>query len=229
MLKVWAALGLSMIAASILCGMAMPAPNPPLPGSGAGGPGDLAAVDSLIWTTDMPAERPWRFLVVHHSATVGGTLESIDRGHADRGFANGIGYHFLINNGRSAGTADGEIAPTPRWREQIAGAHCKVTEHPEFNTEGIGICLIGDFDLNVPTPAQMTSLEILIQRLQRRYGIPLERVIAHGELKNTQCPGRRFPLETLIMDLRQMYLKTRILTPSPVPMADTRRSKETAG
>jgi len=82
-----------------------------------------------------------------------------------------------------------------------------VRDHPEFNTEGIGICLIGNFDQHEPTPGQMAALEMLVLALRERHRIALEDILGHGELKNTRCPGRLFPMETFLMDLRQGHLK----------------------
>lgn len=64
--------------------------------------------------------------------------------------------------------------------------------HPEYNDVGIGICLVGNFNERHPSGAQMESLGRLIRYLMDRYGIPLGHVYGHGQLKPTDCPGRRF-------------------------------------
>jgi hypothetical protein len=209
MIRVWLALAGAMTVTMVVGLAAMPTPGPAPPASGP--PVDAAALEAIIWPRDMVPTKPWRYIVIHHSATNAGTLEAFDQGHRDRGFEHGVGYHFIINNGRSEGTGDGQILPTPRWLGQLDGAHTKVLDHPEFNTEGIGICLVGNFDQYAPSPAQMTSLQMLVMALRDRYDIPLERIVGHGELKNTRCPGRLFPLEAFLMDLRQAYLKSRVL------------------
>jgi hypothetical protein len=207
MIKVWAILGLSMGVAA-LAGLAVfPKTEPPAEKG-------LASVEAVIWPKGIAHTRPWRFIVFHHSATPSGTLESIDQSHRDRGFQE-VGYHFLINNGRSAGTVDGDIIPTPRWTEQLPGAHTSVANHPEFNAEGIGICLIGNFDRQPPTAAQMTSLQMLVLTLRDRCNIPLERILGHCDVKNTRCPGRLFPMEAFLMDLRTAYVKYRLMAPGP--------------
>jgi hypothetical protein len=211
-LRVWALLALAMAATTLIGWAALPRAGSPTV-SGRAPAADRAAIEAIAWPKEMTPGRTWRFIVIHHSATPSGTMESIDQGHRDRGFSNGAGYHFLINNGRAEGTADGQVTPTSRWLEQLDGAHTKVREHPELNTEGIGICLIGNFDQEPPTPAQMASLEMLVLALRDRYDIPLERILGHGELKNTRCPGRLFPLEAFLMEVRQSYLKTRLQGP----------------
>jgi hypothetical protein len=165
-----------------------------------------ALLESLIRTDDLTPVRNWKYLVIHHSATRSATLEAIERWHRETLHTDDAGYHFVINNGRAEGTRDGEITPTTRWLEQRAGAHCHVAGRPEFNEQGIGICLVGHFNREQPTAAQMASLEALTAALADRYHIPLEHVVGHGELKNTECPGTLFPMRTFLWELRQTML-----------------------
>lgn len=143
------------------------------------------------------APRPWRSIVIHHTATKTGSVESIDQAHRRKrdGRGNlwlGIGYHFVIGNGQ--GMRDGEIAPTFRWARQLHGAHAGSTEH---NETGIGIVLVGNFEQAKPTAAQWAAVQRLTRHLTSRYEIPAERIVGHGELKATACPGRYFPLADL--------------------------------
>jgi N-acetyl-anhydromuramyl-L-alanine amidase AmpD len=208
MIKVWVILGAAMTVAALAGTTMLPREDTPAAGTA------LPNLDGIIWPKGMAHVRPWRFIIIHHSATPAATVEAIAQTHRGRGFQD-VGYHFIVNNGRAAGTSDGEITPTARWLEQLPGAHTSVADHPEFNAEGIGICLVGNFDLKPPTPIQMTSLQLLVLALRDRCNIPLERVIGHGELKETHCPGRFFPMETFLMDLRTGYVKHRLLAPPP--------------
>lgn len=169
-----------------------------------------ASLESLIRTDDLAPVRNWQHIVIHHSATRSATLEAINRWHRETLHTDDAGYHFVINNGRATGTRDGEILATTRWLEQRAGAHCLVARHPEFNEQGIGICLVGHFNREQPTAAQMASIEALVAALAARYHIPLERVVGHGELKNTECPGTLFPMRTFLWELRQTMLAERL-------------------
>jgi len=206
MFRVWGLLAAAMIVAALACcwaqALMVGKPTPPkgevLP--------DTSAIRALVWPDDMAPNRVWQYIVIHHTATPSATLKAIERNHVGQGF-EGVGYHFVINNGRAPGTADGEITPTDRWFEQRAGAHAKVSHHPEFNREGIGICLVGNFEETSPTVAQMVNLQMLVMALRDRYGMGVDRIVGHSELKNTKCPGRLFPLETFLMDLREAHLK----------------------
>ena len=133
----------------------------------------------------------WSYIVIHHSDTEKGNARMIDRIHRKRGFTNGLGYHFLIDNG-TLGRGDGEIEVGPRWTKQIDGAHCDAAN---MNHQGIGICLVGDFTKKGPSSAQMESLVSLVEQLRSSYGIPLSHVLRHKDVpgKRTACPGDDFP------------------------------------
>jgi N-acetyl-anhydromuramyl-L-alanine amidase AmpD len=214
-IKVWVLLACSVAIAVVGCRYALPRDDTPgtTPVAVAR---DLNDIRNIVVPSDPAAARPWRFIIIHHSATTSGTVESITAGHLDREFDD-IGYHFVINNGRSAGTRNGEVTATGRWINQRAGAHTKVTGHEEFNTEGIGICLVGNFEQEAPTPEQMTALTMLVLALREQYNIPIDRIAGHRDLKQTLCPGRHFPMDRFLLDLHQAYLKG--LTP-PKPLAE---------
>jgi hypothetical protein len=132
--------------------------------------------------------------VLHHTATEKGSVEDIHESHLQRKDAGGnhwlgIGYHFVIGNGKGMG--DGVIEPTFRWREQLQGAHAGVAD---YNDLGIGIVLIGNFNEHPPTAAQLAAVKQLVATLKAAYGINSEDVVGHGDVKATECPGRYFPL-----------------------------------
>ena len=162
---------------------------------------EKSRADSLIRLVAHQEEaresRGWKYIVLHHSATASGSVESIHAAHRRRRDANGqpwlgIGYHFVIGNGDGMG--DGEVAATFRWRQQIDGAHAGVAE---FNQLGVGVCLIGNFEDGSPTSAQLASAKRLIHALQAEYGIDDDRILAHRDLKPTACPGEQFSLRVL--------------------------------
>ncbi len=153
------------------------------------------------WKPDAPP-REWNYIVLHHTASHTGSVEQIHDQHLDRGW-EGIGYHFVIGNGEGMG--DGEIEATFRWREQMHGAHAGKAD---YNQHGIGIVLIGNFEEESPSSAQLESVTRLVATLKREYGISTENVIPHRDVKATACPGKNFPmadvaavqLETLLSD-----------------------------
>lgn len=137
-----------------------------------------------------PSHR-WTYIVVHHTATDEGTAYSIDQLHHKRGFWNGLGYHFLIDNGTD-GMEDGQIQVGPRWVKQMDGAHANADG---MNQKGIGIALVGNFSERNVSVKELDSLVFLVKTLQKYYHIPSSRVIGHRNVKGkkTECPGTRFP------------------------------------
>ena len=134
-------------------------------------------------------ERKWRYIVIHHSATEVGSAARFDREHRARiDHVYGLGYHFVIGNGR--GTADGAVEVGPRWKGQRAGAHAGVQK---YNSLGIGICLVGNFEKSVPTKKQREALAKLLQFLMKRFGVRPADVKRHSDIVQTKCPGKRFP------------------------------------
>lgn len=144
--------------------------------------------------------RRWTHIVIHHTATHDGNAFSIDKMHHHRGFDNGLGYHFLIDNGTD-GKANGQIEVGPRWVKQMHGAHANANN---MNEKGIGVALVGNFSESSVANNQLNSLIFLVNTLQDYYHIPSNRVIRHGDVpgKNTECPGTRFPWASFKQNLQ---------------------------
>lgn len=143
----------------------------------------------------------WQYLVLHHSGGDQGSVESLDALHRLRRdqFGNpwaGIGYHFVIGNGQ--GMIDGRVAATFRWQQQLHGAHARSRRH---NRLGLGICLIGDFEEQPPTPRQLSSTQKLLELLLTRLDISRHNILRHSDIAATRCPGRLLPFEELIDSL----------------------------
>ncbi len=111
-------------------------------------------------------------LIIHCSATPNGRnhdASEIHQWHLDRGW-DGIGYHWVI-------TVDGKLqAGRPEYWN---GSHAK-----GFNSNSIGVCLIGTDDFN---DVQWKILENLV--LEKMIQYPDIKVIGHNEISNKTCPG----------------------------------------
>lgn len=110
---------------------------------------------------------------------------------------NGLAYHFVIGNGNASG--NGEIEIGSRWTKQINGGH---VASDYLNNIAIGICLVGDFDRDQPTQAQMDATKELTDYLRNRFGKTKGKraaVRGHKEInpRPTTCPGKRFSLPWL--------------------------------
>ena len=139
-----------------------------------------------------PVQRArWKFVIVHNSGTRQGNARAFDYYHRRvRRMRNGMAYHFVIGNGTSS--RNGGIEIGDRWRRQINGGHV----HSDYmNNIGLGICLVGDFNRDQPTRAQLEATDELIRYLRDRCGSLAVR--PHREVNpprwSTDCPGDAFP------------------------------------
>jgi len=139
---------------------------------------------------DTPLGRRWKYIVLHHSATDSGSAAVFDRYAKQKLGWRGVGYDFVIGNGK--GCPDGMVETTFRWEQQTDGAHAGVAE---YNKYGIGICLVGNFERSYATHRQVDSLVALVNYLQGRCEIPTHHIYGHRHVrpKGTLCPGRNFP------------------------------------
>lgn len=141
-----------------------------------------------IWGMQPTIQR----IVIHCSATPSGkrlgkpgvsAAQVIDGWHKARGFARHpsavkafnptlpcIGYHYIID-------LDGTVE-TGRGNDEI-GAHVV-----GFNTDSLGICLVGGAEREAQyTPAQWSALRVLVQRLRSRYNRALEATLQSVDVK----------------------------------------------
>ena len=136
----------------------------------------------------------WKYIVVHNSGTREGNARVFDIYHRRvRHMQNGLAYHFVIGDGHGSG--DGQIEIGDRWRRQINGGH---VASDYLNDIALGICLVGDFNRDQPTKAQVGALEELVAYLRNRVGKSQGHqaiVHAHKEInpRPTDCPGDHFP------------------------------------
>lgn len=130
----------------------------------------------------------WSRITVHHSAistsVIGGSdlgstahhLRTIQRNQMKSEGMGDIGYHFLISP--SGAVYEGRSL---RWRGAHAGGR--------NNVANLGICLLGNFDVERPSALAVQALAQLVDQLRSRYGIQRSAVYGHKELKGTVCPG----------------------------------------
>src|ERR1700755_3361313 len=106
-----------------------------------------------------------KWLVVHHEAppqiVSGDRFNIVDAYHRSLGW-NGIGYQYFIE--KSGQVKQGR-------QDNADGAHTK-----GHNQDSLGICLAGNFDLEMPTQAQVSSLTALCKQKMAQYAIPIAKV-----------------------------------------------------
>jgi hypothetical protein len=127
-----------------------------------------------------------RRITVHHEghtpvyfsdgASTAERLRQIQSAHMNQRGWGDIGYHYVIDR-------SGRI-----WEArpiQYQGAH--VASNNENN---LGIMVLGNFDKQQPTDAQMATLRQALIRFRKTYNVPVSRVYTHQEITPTACPGR---------------------------------------
>ncbi len=119
-------------------------------------------------------------IAVHHSAASPNIpVEAIARYHVEHNKWPGIGYHFYVG-------PDGTIYQTNRLTTMSNHVYMN-------NAYTVGVCVAGNFQETLPTPAQLQATAHLIAWLTRLLNIPLEHVKGHREFphneSHTTCPG----------------------------------------
>jgi hypothetical protein len=124
-----------------------------------------------------------KVIIVHHSGgiesdplfdTSNQTFEIIRDYHVSLGWGD-IGYNWLIEK-------SGKICKGRD--EDIDGAHTI-----GMNNQSIGICLVGNFDLTLPTKEQEESLKIVYQDLITRYPNLKDQIFPHRKYSTKTCYG----------------------------------------
>lgn len=127
-----------------------------------------------------------RRVTIHHTAMdasgldtqaeVGNMLDRIRKEHLRRDSrVVDIGYHYIIDPagriwaGRDVG---------------LQGAHVK-----DQNEHNLGICLMGNFEVSRPTPAQVQALTTFVPAQMRRFNVHSNQLYTHRELGTSACPG----------------------------------------
>jgi peptidoglycan hydrolase-like amidase len=137
-----------------------------------------------------------KLLVVHHTAVqvTGDTRSGAERVRAlyqyhsiNRGWGD-IGYNYVVDE-------KGQIYEGKEGGPYIVAGHAFCN-----NVGTIGVALLGNFEVEQPTQAQMQSLQWLLGTLAKSYNIDLTKnttfhgkthppIIGHRDLLDTDCPG----------------------------------------
>lgn len=121
-------------------------------------------------------------IIVHHTSREQMTAEECHEFHQKERGWSGIGYNYFIEK-------NGSII---EGRGQHVGAHAY-----GHNRTSIGICMTGDFDKEMPTNEQWSSLLWLSSFMLKLYHLQPNRVLGHRELEGVRksCPGRLIDME----------------------------------
>ena len=122
------------------------------------------------------------YIIIHHSLTKdSGTVSwgAIREYHTRALGWRDIGYHFGIEFiGNRYETLLGRL-----WNQE--GAHTV-----GMNARSIGICVVGNFDIDPATDALKQVLGPLLEAVRDAFNIPGANVKGHCEYAPKTCPGR---------------------------------------
>lgn len=136
---------------------------------------------TFAWAGMLRAKNKPEYIILHHAEASECTILDIDTWHKARGWI-GIGYQYLVRK-------DGSIYEgRPEWAE---GAHCI-----PYNCNSIGICTEGNYETETMPEAQREAIIALIKDIRNRHAI--KKVYGHGQVWNTSCPGKNYPLQSII-------------------------------
>ena len=132
----------------------------------------------------------WTHIILHHSATPDGQTnewESIWRYHEDEQKWSTIGYNFGIEE------VNGILKYKIGRPLNITGGHTK-----GMNESAIGICLVGNYDVELPTMEKYFKIIGLCKILMEMFGIPKENIKRHSDYAQKTCPGKLFKLDQIV-------------------------------
>lgn len=137
---------------------------------------------SWKWNGGLSTRASTQYIALHHAAAKKCSANDVDAWHKGNGWI-GIGYHFFVRK-------DGTIyRGRPLW---ALGAHVSGK-----NNVAIGICAEGDYSKEKAMPqAQKLALAELLDYLIS-YHYPQAKIVGHGEIGASACPGANYPLYEL--------------------------------
>lgn len=134
---------------------------------------------NLTMNSTLSKRKKTDYIVLHHRAG-DGDIASIHSQHLANGWA-GVGYHLYVR--KNGQVFSGRPLDT-------VGAHCI-----GYNEISVGICFEGNFENETMSALQLAAGREAVSYLKALY--PSARVVKHGDLIATACPGKNFPFEKL--------------------------------
>ena len=125
-----------------------------------------------------------KYIIVHHSAAKAPVpqFDSINEWHKERDFVQSelgyyVGYHRVIEKSGEVRIARGDLE-----------RDCDALGH---NFDSLSVCMVGNFDMEDPTPQQIAALASILQEWCKAYSFTSADIHIHREFAPTNCPGIR--------------------------------------
>ncbi len=127
----------------------------------------------------------WQLVDFSDTATTARRLEQIRNSHVGTRHWSDIAYHYVIDRA-------GRVWEGRNIRFQ--GAHVK-----DKNPHNLGVMCLGNFDIQSPSDAQLTSLRDTVRFFRRKYNIQPTNLFTHQEIGHTSCPGKNLQPKIVAM------------------------------
>lgn len=127
-------------------------------------------------------------ITLHHTVSAPASpfreIRAIQEYHLKRGFAD-IGYHFLVNRPSHVTGQDAYWGRQTQPDGSLSlGAHAR-----DHNQGNIGVAVLGNYEVDRPSPEQLASLAALLAWLCFTWDVDPTRIVPHSQLNPTSCPG----------------------------------------
>lgn len=140
---------------------------------------DRAAITSSVLTQHAPVARSWKRIIIHSATDTNSNLPRR--------------CHFIIDP--TANPTGLGIRSTELWKKQKPGYHALISAGRDYNSDSIGICLIGDFSKRQLPQGQFDALVSLVRELQKARTIDADSVYLYSQLDaQSRLPGKNFPV-----------------------------------
>ncbi|GEM_PF-1431674 len=148
------------------------------------------------------------YIIIHHSATKdtdGSDFAAIKKYHTQTKGWSDIGYHWVLE----------KVAGVYGWKvgraESKKGAHCSAGN---MNNKSIGLCLVGNYEEEIPTAEAYALLAAKCKEVMERYPAikDTSRILLHGQVGATSCPGKNFSLKKLLAALTNLVSESQTAT-----------------
>ncbi len=127
-------------------------------------------------------------IILHHSAGADHPIlknfDSIRDWHVNHNGYRDIGYHWVIEK------IDSKLVVIKGRDEADAGAHTLGQNESSF-----GICIVGNFDVEVPSNELYEFVANVCKDIMLRH--PIDEIAGHRDYNATACPGKNFNVETV--------------------------------
>ena len=141
--------------------------------------------------------KPWHkrdtinHLAIHHSEVSNQTVFDFNKWHTEHNGWHKISYHYVIDEKGIVYQCNNDDDLTYHVRGS--------------NSDSIGICLIGNFDITDINECQLKNAEELVFDLCKKYALSASQILGHrefpGQLASKTCPGDNMSMDSFRLSI----------------------------